>query len=268
MPPRADFIHEHLDSIDSTNAELMRRAASCSIHARALTADLQTAGRGQRGRRWHANSGDALLLSAGWCFERGERIEGLSLAVGAMVARAAQRFARERITLKWPNDLLLDDRVKLGGILIETLPLDGERRVAVIGVGINIRPPTLGELTGVAAPDALPPGALLAGFQLRQADGATIIRDALRQSILEEFAAQLPEFAANGFAAFRDDWWSRRAYADRAVRVLAVDASNSARAPISGQIVDIDKTCALVINDGHTLHTLHSGTLSIRPIHA
>lgn len=245
----------------------MRRAALRPIHARAISAEVQTAGRGQRGRRWHANSGDALLLSAGWCFERGERLEGLSLAVGAMVARAAQRFASERITLKWPNDLLLDDRAKLGGIFIETLPLEGERRVAVIGVGINVRPPST-EFDHAATLEALPPGALLTGFPPRQAQDAMIVRDALRQSTLEEFAAQLPRFSAEGFAAFRDDWWALRAYANTRVRVHAADAATSAQAPKTGEIVDIDQTGALVIDDGRTLHTLHSGTLSIRPIHA
>jgi BirA family transcriptional regulator, biotin operon repressor / biotin---[acetyl-CoA-carboxylase] ligase len=288
MLPRAEFVHEPLASIDSTNAELLRRAQTRSIHARAISADVQTAGRGQRGRRWHATAGDALLLSAGWRFDRGERLDGLSLAVGVIVARAAQRFASERITLKWPNDLLLDDSAKLGGILIETLPLDDEARVAVIGIGINVRPPQFGVFDRAAtrgdfAPDALPPGALLAGFQPRHADGASIVRDALRQSILDELATRLPVFASDGFRAFRDDWWAHRAYANARVRILAPDAShaspasnssnsssasNAAQELLSGVIADIDETGALVIDDSRTLHTLHSGTLSIRPITA
>jgi BirA family transcriptional regulator, biotin operon repressor / biotin---[acetyl-CoA-carboxylase] ligase len=268
MPPRIEFVHEALASIDSTNAELLRRAQTRPIHARAISADVQTAGRGQRGRRWYANAGDALLLSVGWQFARGERLDGLSLAVGVMVARAALRFASERITLKWPNDLLLDDREKLGGILIETLPLDADRRVAVIGIGLNVRPAHIVEVERAASPDALPPGALLSGFQPRNADGATIVRDALRQSLLEELAAQLPIFASDGFCAFRDDWWARRAYASARVRILSADHSIAAHAAVSGTIADIDDSGALVIDDGRTLHTLHSALISIRPITA
>jgi BirA family transcriptional regulator, biotin operon repressor / biotin---[acetyl-CoA-carboxylase] ligase len=266
MPARVEFVHEHLTSIDSTNAELLRRAQTRSIHARSISADVQTAGRGQRGRRWHAAAGDALLMSVGWCFGRDERLDGLSLAVGVMVARTAQRFASERITLKWPNDLLLDGRTKLSGILIETLPLDADRRVAVIGIGINIRAPQLIEFDRPANFDALPPGALLSGFQQRNADGATIVRDALRQAVLDELAAHLPRFASDGFRAFRDEWWARRAYADASVRVLAPEALP--HNAVSGRIANIDETGALTIDDGRTLHTLHSGTISIRPVNA
>jgi BirA family transcriptional regulator, biotin operon repressor / biotin---[acetyl-CoA-carboxylase] ligase len=266
MPARTDFVHEHLASIDSTNAELLRRSHTRSVHARSISADVQTAGRGQRGRRWYAAAGDALLMSAGWFFARGQRLDGLSLAVGVMVARAAQRFSGERVTLKWPNDLLLEERTKLGGILIETLPLDVDQRVAVIGIGVNVRKPQLAEFDRLASPEALPPGALLAGFQPHQADGATIVRDALRHAVLDELASNLPVFANEGFAAFRNEWWVRRAYADANVRVLAPEASP--QDTVGGRIVTVDENGALTIDDGRTLHTLHSGTLSIRPINA
>jgi BirA family transcriptional regulator, biotin operon repressor / biotin---[acetyl-CoA-carboxylase] ligase len=268
MPSRTQFVHEHLSSIDSTNAELLRRAQAQSIHGQALSADVQTAGRGQRGRLWHANAGDALLLSVGWHFARGESIDGLSLAVGVIVARAAQRFASERITLKWPNDLLLDDRAKLGGILIETVQNNGDERIAVIGIGINVRPPEIEAIRRVSnAHDALPAAALLSGVHPRGADGALIVRNALAQSLLDELERALPIFAKEGLQAFRDDWWARRAYADLRVRVLAAESMQAASA-ISGSIVDLQESGALVIDDGRTLHTLHSALISIRPINA
>ncbi|MGL4230424.1 MAG: biotin--[acetyl-CoA-carboxylase] ligase [Casimicrobium sp.] len=265
------FSCERIATIDSTNAELLRRTGSKDVHGTALSADVQTAGRGQRGRRWHAAAGDALLLSLAWRFSKGERLDGLSLAVGVAAARAAQRFANERITLKWPNDLLIDDRAKLGGILIETLPEANQSRIAVIGIGINIRAPQLGEFERSAAPDALAPAALLSNVLPRNADGALIVRDALEQSLLTELATMLPEFAARGFVAFRDAWWAQRAYADARVRIanagtrgtesIATDTNAQV-----GRIAAIDDNGALVIDDGRTLHTLHSGALSLRPL--
>jgi BirA family transcriptional regulator, biotin operon repressor / biotin---[acetyl-CoA-carboxylase] ligase len=261
------FAHEHNASTDSTNAELLRRAAIRSVHATALSADVQTAGRGQRGRRWYAAPGDCLLLSAAWRFGKNERLDGLSLAVGVAVAHACARFAAGRVTLKWPNDLLLDDAAKLGGILIETIPDANAERTAIIGIGVNIRPPQLAAFERIGAPDALPAAALLAGFHPRGSDGAMIVRDALRQAILDELATTLPRFAREGFAAFRDAWLAHRAYANTRVRVLAGDTENAVNAghSIGGRIVDVDASGALVIDDGTRLHTLHSGSVSIRP---
>jgi BirA family transcriptional regulator, biotin operon repressor / biotin---[acetyl-CoA-carboxylase] ligase len=260
---------EHLALVDSTNSELLRRSAQQSIHAQAISADAQSAGRGQRGRHWHAASGDALLLSVGWEFDAAVRLEGLSLAVGVVTARAAQRFAAGRVTLKWPNDLLIDDRAKLGGILIETVPNarpESHGRTAVIGIGINVRPPQLANCDRALAREALPAAALLSTLHQREADGATIVCGALKQTLLEELARALPLFAARGFAVFKDEWWAHRAYAETRIQLFKGDATSSAQEAIRGKIVDVEKNGALVIDDGRTLHTLHSNSLSLRPI--
>lgn len=88
-----------------------------------VIADYQTAGRGRLERRWDSPEGSALLVS----FVLAPR-RLLSLAAGV----AAAETCGPDVRLKWPNDLLLDDR-KLGGILVETTP---DR--AVCGIGINL----------------------------------------------------------------------------------------------------------------------------------
>jgi BirA family transcriptional regulator, biotin operon repressor / biotin---[acetyl-CoA-carboxylase] ligase len=262
------FSGEHIASIDSTNAELLRRAATRSIHARALSADVQSAGRGQRGRRWHATAGDALLLSVGWHFSSTQRLDGLSLAVGVAAARATARFSSDRITLKWPNDLLVDDEHKLGGILVETTSNAQGERIAAIGIGINVRIPDLGEFERIGQRDYLPPAALLTGMQPQGASGALLVRDSLKQALLDELSVVLPRFAEHGFADFRDDWWSLRAYANTRVRLLSNDATSAAQTAVAGRLAGVEDNGALVIDDGRTLHTLHSGSISIRPTDA
>ncbi len=112
-------------------AEVVRRRSVTSTQdvARGLPvgsiviADHQTAGRGRLERRWEAPAGTALLVSF---VLRPNPL--LSLAAGVAAAEACG----PRVTLKWPNDLLLEDR-KLGGILVETTP--GK---AICGIGINL----------------------------------------------------------------------------------------------------------------------------------
>src|ERR671936_1687870 len=101
-----------------------------------LAAEQQTAGRGRRGRRWHAAPGTAVTFSLARLVHRPPReLPGLALVAGVGAARA---LGTERTTLKWPNDLVIDG-AKLGGILVETLS-HGAATLAVFGIGINCRP--------------------------------------------------------------------------------------------------------------------------------
>ena len=107
-----------LDSVSSTQ-DVARDMPIGSL----VVADHQTAGRGRMERRWEAPPGTALLVSFVLAPSR-----LLSLAAGVAAAEACGPDVR----LKWPNDLLLDDR-KLGGILVEATPYK-----AICGIGVNL----------------------------------------------------------------------------------------------------------------------------------
>ena len=107
-----------LDSVTSTQ-DVARDMPIGSV----VIADHQTAGRGRMERRWEAPPGTALLVSFVLPPSR-----LLSLAAGVAAAEACGPDVR----LKWPNDLLLDDR-KLGGILVEATP-----HKAICGIGVNL----------------------------------------------------------------------------------------------------------------------------------
>jgi BirA family biotin operon repressor/biotin-[acetyl-CoA-carboxylase] ligase len=126
----------HLAECGSTNTEALahlRDGGGPLI----VSADRQTAGRGRLGRAWQSDDA-ALTFSVAVSLPAKLDLSGLSLAVGCTVADVLDP-AGDRICLKWPNDLFLDG-AKLGGILIETVPLQNERRGVVIGIGLNLRP--------------------------------------------------------------------------------------------------------------------------------
>ena len=91
-----DFKIQFVAQTDSTNTQLLQRAAHRSMHRQVLVADVQTAGRGHRGRHWQASAGDAVLMSVAWEFERTQRLDGLSLAVGVAVRRGLAEHLGDR----------------------------------------------------------------------------------------------------------------------------------------------------------------------------
>jgi BirA family biotin operon repressor/biotin-[acetyl-CoA-carboxylase] ligase len=143
----------HYRAVDSTNARARELAERGAPHGTLVTAAEQTAGRGRQGRSWTAAPGRALLCSL--VLREPPRL--LPLAAGVAVVEEVGEGA----LLKWPNDVMLDER-KVAGILVEGRPQEGW---AVVGIGLNVAmrdadfEPELRERAGGLgrAPDELEP---------------------------------------------------------------------------------------------------------------
>lgn len=128
-----------LETVSSTNAEALARAAAGERGPLWIVARTQSAGRGRRGRTWASESGNlyaTLLLRdaaapavvSGICFVA-------ALALHDALLDAAHGLAPAQLKVKWPNDLLLGG-AKLAGILVEGASYpDGD--AAAVGIGVN-----------------------------------------------------------------------------------------------------------------------------------
>ena len=130
--------------LESTNSTLVTRSDVPAEHCDVLLAEVQTAGRGRRGRPWLATPGGALCLSLGWSLgQLPPDLGSLGLVVGVCALQALRAHipaavqAATPLQLKWPNDLLCGGR-KLGGILIDMRAEAGGPGYVVIGIGINV----------------------------------------------------------------------------------------------------------------------------------
>ncbi len=110
-----------------------------ATHGAAYFARLQTAGKGQRGRQWHSQPGTNIILSVlldmNWLPVSAQF--HLSMAVALAVHELFSRYAGEKTTIKWPNDIYWNDR-KAAGILIENRIQGDIWQWAIAGIGVNI----------------------------------------------------------------------------------------------------------------------------------
>lgn len=237
-----------LDSVDSTNTALMAAAMSGASDGTVLCAEHQVAGKGRRGRPWHAALGGSLTFSVLWRFDNGlQSLAGLSLAVGLAVARTINRHSRHPARLKWPNDILVDYR-KLAGILVEVQgDMDGAA-FAVVGIGLNIH---LSEAQRDAVDQAVVDLAEM---------GVTVGRNRLLADCLQELHAVLSVFRQHGFAALRADWMALDAYADKTVVLMLPDARS-----VHGVAAGVDETGAFLLRDQQaSLNAYSGGEISLR----
>lgn len=243
-----DYEVRILESVASTNIALMAAALEGAVDGTVLCAEHQSAGKGRRGRFWHAVLGGSLTFSVLWRFENGlQSLAGLSLAVGLAIARAINRHTRHAVRLKWPNDVLVDYR-KLAGILVEVQGDLHGAAFAVVGIGLNVRmSPEQRDAVDQAVVDL-------------HEMGITVSRNQLLADCLQELHLMLTLFRAQGFPALRADWLALDAYADKAVTLKLPDLNG-----VVGVAAGVDETGAFLLRDPQSgIHAYSGGEISLR----
>ncbi len=125
------------DRIDSTNTRALEFAGQPDSDGLALLADEQIAGRGQHGRTWQAPPRSSVLLSVLlYPPDHLNRPALLTAWAAVSVCDVVQAMTGARPLIKWPNDVLVNER-KVCGILIEQ-SRQGSRTATVAGIGLNV----------------------------------------------------------------------------------------------------------------------------------
>jgi len=233
-------------SVDSTNSALQRLALA-QQHAAVVLAEFQSAGRGRRGRQWHSPLGRNLYLSLGWKFEKSPAELGcLSLVLALCAAQALTRAGLEGHRVKWPNDLLLDER-KLGGCLVEVKGDTKGPCHAVLGVGINVHMPESAVANEIDQP-----------WTDLHSQLPDCSRNGLAALLLEELLKQMVLFAEQGFTPFRYLWKQMDSLNGQLVSVYSGNGS------LQGTARGIDDHGALLLDTGKEVLSLHVGEVSVK----
>jgi len=236
----------------STNLDLLARAAGPVGSFNFLTAECQTQGRGRRSRIWFAPPCGAICLSMSWNFAvLPADASALSLAVGVCVLRALNQVGVPGVTLKWPNDLVVNGD-KLGGILIELRAEAGGPAYVVIGIGLNV---VLGEAVHRQIEASGTRAADLLGLGVQRAD-----RNKVVAALVASTVNGLDQYQREGFSAFASEWRAADALAGKAVVVSSENGSVTGHA----RGIDIDGALCVQTRDG--LQRFVTGDVSVRAV--
>jgi BirA family biotin operon repressor/biotin-[acetyl-CoA-carboxylase] ligase len=229
----------------STNADVLALARAGEPEGVVVTADHQTAGRGRRGRAWVAPPRASLLVSV--LLRPPPALAGLcTFAAGVAMSLAVDDVAGVDARVKWPNDIVVDDR-KLGGILAEA---DWSRRpdvAVVVGVGVNVEWPA-------DRPDDL------AATAVALSDLVTTPVD--REGLLVAFLGRLDERYPPRRDSLLDEWRHRSATLGRRVHVAIEHGS------VEGTAVDVGGDGELQVedDDGAIVTVTAGDVVHLRPV--
>ncbi|WP_323840731.1 bifunctional biotin--[acetyl-CoA-carboxylase] ligase/biotin operon repressor BirA [Photorhabdus africana] len=234
-----------LPVIDSTNQYLFERLSELKS-GDACVAEYQYAGRGRRGRKWVSPFGKNLYLSMYWRLEQGPAAAiGLSLVVGIVIAEVLHRVGADRIRVKWPNDLYLDDK-KLAGILVELIGKTGDAAQVVIGAGINI---------SMGHKDEEPINQQW--INLLQA-GIQVDRNKLAVEIILDLRKALIQFENEGLSSFISRWFELDNFMDRPVKLIIGSQE------VYGVARGINQQGALLLDQNGVITPYIGGEISLR----
>lgn len=135
------------DEIDSTNNYAMKLINDDNAEpGLTIVARKQTAGKGQRDRKWTDEAGKSLLMSIVVCPKHSlEDQFAFNAAIVVSIANVLQNFMPQaRVRIKWPNDLIINDK-KAGGLLIENVLHGSQWKFSIVGLGLNVMQAEMGE---------------------------------------------------------------------------------------------------------------------------
>jgi BirA family biotin operon repressor/biotin-[acetyl-CoA-carboxylase] ligase len=226
--------HADLDSTNRLAADLARAGAPEGV---VVVADHQTAGRGRLGRTWEAPPGSSLLMTV---LLRPAldpaRLHLVTMAVALAAADACAEVAGFAPELKWPNDLVVQDR-KLAGILAEAGFEGNAPQWVVVGIGLNVNWPEElpAELSGIAV-------------AANHVAGRDVDSERLLAQLLEGLATRY-----SSLDSIAEDYRRRCATIGRDVQVELPGET------VRGRAVDVDAAGHLVVDTGRGMRVVAVG---------
>lgn len=186
----------HKESIPTTQRLAHELALDGAKHGTVVIADEQTEGKGRVDRKWHSEKGQGIWMSI---ILRPNILPylapQLTLLTATVLADVIDRLTEVRPQIKWPNDILINDK-KMAGILTEMQAEQDQVLYVIIGIGININ-----HTKDDFSDELLTKATSLRIETEKKWDMLPII-----QEILETFENKYSNFLEQGFDPVKQDW--------------------------------------------------------------
>ena len=226
-----------LNTVDSTNTFAKKKLLEKDYLV--VIAEEQTAGRGRQGKQWYSPDAGNIYMSIKL---RSNDYAPLSLIVGLLISEAMDSVSGQKINvgLKWPNDLLIDNK-KICGILIES-EVNEDNVDFIIGIGINYFLPKKeswwGEINDLA--DILP-----------------------REKLINAILKRITKYLENGYESWKVAWEKRCVHMGKEIKVI----SNNQNDYEIGVFTGINEKGKMMLKTKNELKIISSGECSIKGIY-
>ena len=235
--------------VDSTNDVAYELAEKGIAEGTVILAEEQAKGKGRHGRTWASPAKGGIYMSAVLRPEIApNEMPGITLLAAVVVAKSVREVTGLDAMIKWPNDIVVNNR-KVCGILTEIKAEQDRCDFVVIGIGVNVN----------TKPERLPKGASSLKEELRRAGRpGDVSRIELTRKILEKMEEDYLMLKEKGFKPIIEEWKRLSAMLGSRVKVVLQNRN------FEGQAHNIDPDGALVVRlDSGVLEKVSSGDVAM-----
>jgi len=240
----------HYGTVDSTQRVAADLVVAGAVHRTAVVADRQTAGYGRKGDAWRDEPGTSLLVTLILTPTEANQIPHLAMIAALAVIDAIADVGQVHAVIKWPNDVLLNDR-KVAGILGDATWRGSCLEAVRLGIGLNVGGDRV-SFSRRSLPDAT---------SIAAETGHDVDRDAVLASLLDHFTASEDRLDRGETEETVGAWRCAVTTISRAVVVTLRDDR-----VIRGIATDVTSNGDLIVRtgEGASLHLAASETRSLR----
>lgn len=237
----------HKETVASTQLIAHEAARNNAPHGTVVIADEQKEGKGRMNRHWHSTKDQGLWFSLILRPElQPRRAPQLTLLTAAVLADALGRHTQTEPMIKWPNDILINEK-KCAGILTEMQAEQDRIQYIVIGIGLNVNQEET-ELTAETIKKQ--------ATSLKVETGKNWSMKALFQNIITTFEKAYDFYIENGFSDIKKKWESYGFKVDQRIQIKTMNKNREAI------FKGISEDGALVVEDDNgDLQTLYSAEI-------
>ena len=235
------------DSTESTNdnakEHLKTQRNLFSVHL----AEQQVSGRGRNNKKWVSPHGKNIYISLGWKSKLlHSKLEGLSLAVATSLVSSLKEFTSGILRIKWPNDLLINEK-KISGILIETTDSEDGLDI-VIGIGINVH---MDESEGSGIDQS---------WGNLEESPHKLDRNEIIVSIISEMYELFKDYPHSGFKKYHHVFETHNLLKDKLCKV------ETDKETYEGKVLGVNEVGELLLEKNGEIQHLRYGEVSIREL--
>jgi BirA family biotin operon repressor/biotin-[acetyl-CoA-carboxylase] ligase len=237
---------EVFQQLNSTNTYLLEKPLNNKVNI--CLAEHQSSGRGRHGKIWHSPKGANIYISFAHRLNSDmSELSGLSLMLGIILAKSVQLYCKDKIQLKWPNDLLVNGK-KLAGILVEIKSEANKKLKIISGIGLNVQMSD-NDTDVVGRPSIC----------LNECHPYhEISRNELVATIISNILPRVAQFDETGFSPFHEQWNKLDAMFNQQIELTSGDKK------VSGIHNGINKSGELILDQKGKLSTWSAGEVSLR----
>ena len=240
-----------LQETDSTNQVLKKMAAQNAPEGTVVISEMQSAGRGRRGRAWWSSPNRGIWMSILLRPNlHPSSVQTLTLAASLAVMQALKPFKIDGMGIKWPNDILINGK-KVCGILTE-LSAEAEKvDWVIIGIGLNVNH------SEADFPDDI--SSVATSLRMNVTKNALLDRSVIAANIIDELEKVYRCFLEKGPAWVVHEWKKYNITLGKRIKII------NQQGEVNAEAIDITEEGRLIVRDenGNKLE-LYSGEISIR----